>query len=325
MTERERTMLEYMRAIIAGDGHATVEAAKTMHEMAPSPITSFQIVIHAVLTNHPRTATEMFESSLEYGSWPPNWYFETTARHMLGEHRLELEEARRGNERFPNNAFLMLMEAKALAALGELDQLYDLMEEAVGIGAGPNLMVRIAEDLDVHGYHEASLDMDDLIQDWYDLHLDEALGTVRGRTWWAVTLTRFGRLEEARRIILRLHDERPDHIGFRGYLGVIAARMGDRETADAISSELAELRDPYLLGNNFAWRARIAAVLGEHELAVALLTSGFGEGLQHHPSDWRGGFGDTFGEWHCVWLHAEPEFASLRDYPPFQELIRPKG
>ena len=26
-----------------------------------------------------------------------------------------------------------------------------------------------------------------------------------------------------------------------------------------------------------------------------------------------------------IWLHREPDFESMRDYPPFKELMRPKG
>jgi hypothetical protein len=28
---------------------------------------------------------------------------------------------------------------------------------------------------------------------------------------------------------------------------------------------------------------------------------------------------------HGVWWHRDPDFESLRDYPPFQEFLRPKG
>jgi len=325
LTELERIMLSFMRATVNGDLLGILASQQAKLAVAPDPTTAFQIVYQSVLVNHPRIGVETFERSPDLGYWEPHWYFETTARHMLGEHRRELEEARRGRERFPNSVFLMFMEARALAALGETQQLESLLDEMVGLGAGPNVLVRIAEDLDVHGFADASSHLDQRVQDWYELHLEEALQTVGGQAWRATTLVRFGRLEEARRIIEQQLAENPNSIGFRGYLGVVAARMGDRETADAVDRQLAALDEPYLFGNQFAWRARIAAVLGERELAVGLLTTAFAGGLEHHPSDWKQGGGANFGTWHAAWLHAEPEFESLRDYPPFQELMRPKG
>jgi hypothetical protein len=54
------------------------------------------------------------------------------------------------------------------------------------------------------------------------------------------------------------------------------------------------------------WRALIAAHLGEREQAVQLLRVYFNEA----------GFDP-------IYVHATA-FASLRDYPPFEELMRPK-
>jgi hypothetical protein len=61
-------------------------------------------------------------------------------------------------------------------------------------------------------------------------------------------------------------------------------------------------------GSNTYWRARIAALLGEREQAVALLRAAYAEGQK----------------WWLP-LHFEPDFDSLRDHHPFHELLRPKG
>ncbi len=65
---------------------------------------------------------------------------------------------------------------------------------------------------------------------------------------------------------------------------------------------------PYLFGANTYWRARIAALLGERERAVSLLRDGFAQGR-------------SYG----AYLHAEYDLEPLRGYPPFEELLRPKG
>ena len=65
----------------------------------------------------------------------------------------------------------------------------------------------------------------------------------------------------------------------------------------------------YLEAGNVGYkRAMIAAALGERERATELLI-------------------DFSAEWFHMahdWAH-DPRFEPLRDYPPFQELIRPKG
>ncbi len=55
-------------------------------------------------------------------------------------------------------------------------------------------------------------------------------------------------------------------------------------------------------------RARIAAVLEDRDDAMDLLRRAIDQGVY-----------DAYG------LHRDIDFESLRDYPPFQELLRPKG
>jgi len=71
---------------------------------------------------------------------------------------------------------------------------------------------------------------------------------------------------------------------------------------------LGKLERSFLLGNHLWWQARIASLLGEKERAVGLLREAFSQGL-------------TYG----VYLHREIDLEPLWDYPPFKELLRPKG
>ena len=54
--------------------------------------------------------------------------------------------------------------------------------------------------------------------------------------------------------------------------------------------------------------ACIAAVRGQREQAVDLIREALAQGFS-----WN------------IWVHREPDFESLRDFAPFQELLRPKG
>jgi hypothetical protein len=55
-------------------------------------------------------------------------------------------------------------------------------------------------------------------------------------------------------------------------------------------------------------RARIAALRGDRAGAVTLMRQAFDQ--------------DLIGR---MYLHIDPDFESLRDFPPYQELLRPKG
>ena len=59
---------------------------------------------------------------------------------------------------------------------------------------------------------------------------------------------------------------------------------------------------------NAYWRAGIAAALGERERAMQLLR-------QSGPLNW----------YPNLLEHVDPNLEPLWDYPPFQELLRPKG
>ena len=92
-----------------------------------------------------------------------------------------------------------------------------------------------------------------------------------------------------------------------GYCGVLAARLGDAREARRIAGALSRSDRPHLFGSHTYWRARIAAVLGEADGAVALFRQAFAEGC---PFD--------------IAFHRDMDFESLRDFPPYQALLRPK-
>jgi hypothetical protein len=96
-------------------------------------------------------------------------------------------------------------------------------------------------------------------------------------------------------------------VDYLGFLGACAAKRGDTDTARAISQILQTLADPDAPGHHTLWRARLAAVLGDHRHAVDLLRESLAQGA-------------IFG----LPLHQSTQLESLRDYPPFQELVKPK-
>src|SRR5207244_1047664 len=99
----------------------------------------------------------------------------------------------------------------------------------------------------------------------------------------------------------------PDPVPLQGSLGAVAARQQQRAEALRADRALQAMSPRYLYGRNTMWRARIQAVLGERDAAVALVQEAFAQG---YP---RGGV-----------MHLYPSLWSLRDYPPFRELMTPR-
>ncbi len=127
----------------------------------------------------------------------------------------------------------------------------------------------------------------------------------RTRTLLARSLRMAERWDEATPIHETLARETPDELDCVGTLGILAAHRGGRAEALRVSEKLRRLERPYLLGKNTLMRARIAAWLGEKDQAVDLLRTAFAEGLMHD-----------------IGPHRDMDLASLRGYPPFEELVK---
>ncbi len=139
--------------------------------------------------------------------------------------------------------------------------------------------------------------------EWYKSHLTPT--TYRYGLARALYLAK--RWDEAHPIFEKLAAENLDNIDYKGFLGTLAARRGNREKALEIFNELQQTDQPYLFGEHTYWCARISSLLGDREQAVVLLKEAFAQGYES-PID----------------LHRDMDLESLRDYPPFQELVRPK-
>ena len=98
----------------------------------------------------------------------------------------------------------------------------------------------------------------------------------------------------------------PERIYYPGYLGITAAKRGDREEALRISEQLKNWNKPYLFGNELFWQAAIAAALGEKDRAIALLRDAITQGRSYSS------------------LYCHFALEPLWDYPAFIELIKPK-
>ena len=332
LTTFEQAYVQYQRSFLEWNRSASLNALRRMLELAPQmPWLRTEIAFRALELNRPREAIEALEASsdLQYNDEPNIAWWPllkmTAAHHMLGDYERELEYAELGLERFPGVASVYLARLRALAALGQagaVDKVIDefLRVQTRGSSAG-GLMSATAMELRAHGHREEADELAVRSLKWYETHpsvLPEESGAFTIELWmlgypeesrsFANALWMVGRWRDLEDLIVKLIDNEPSEHQLAGWLGVITAIRGDKATAMRISDDLPVGDSPRAVAWGTYWQASIAAHLGEKDRAVELLAEAFSKGYPY-------GFA----------FHNSMEFEPLWDYPPFQELIEPKG
>jgi len=313
----DRYHLDFLTAILQRDNHAALEARIQMAQLAPSiPITEWAVGQSKIWINRPQEAVDIITAvdpeSFWFKNWDQYWAELTMAHHMLGNHKQELKAARQSRKQFPELLSALWYEVRALAALGKIKEVNDCIDKCLTLPAQTNwnhgqVMLLGGLELREHGYREASLDMLERAIGWFKTKLREEADSQSHRHGLGRALYASEKWAEAQSIYKTLHSEFPKNMDYLGYLGVIAARRGENEEAQKIGTQLKNREDKYLFGNHTYWRACIAALLGKKERAVLLLRESLSQGRSYHQ------------------LYPDMNLELLRDFPPFKELIRPKG
>ncbi|UCG84878.1 MAG: protein kinase [Gemmatimonadota bacterium] len=312
----DRHRLDVGIAGFRGDVAARIRAARAGSELVPVGTMRTALVLALIAVNRPREALQEFEAMWEATvdlEWFVLWGVYTEMLHLLGDYERELEIALQGREQLQGSLHTMTYHGRALAALGRTDELRSLVNDILLIAPQPgatagSVLQWIAGELRRHGQRELALELLDRTLTWWDEQPPEYKSSLAGRRLLGQLSYQREDWDAAAGIFEALAqqaDALPDALGARG---AVAARRGDTELALSISRELADLELPYLLGRHTLWRARIAALLGERDEAIDLLRRAFSEGVGHG-----------------ILLHADMDLEPLRDYPPFEELMRPKG
>jgi tetratricopeptide (TPR) repeat protein len=327
----QRHRLDNLTARLRGNIPEALAALRPLAQAAPVSEAAWEYALHELWLNRSREAIAAFGQldpawELLRGWWF-YWVFYCNAYHVRGDFSTELAVARRGRAQYPNSIRVAEPELGALAALGRIDDLNSVLDEAASMPeeepAGLARAVLIAaQELRAHGHPEASsvlvLRAWDLSERWTASDHAPAPSLVPAMTLRAMTSYLSGRLEEARERYLELASRDSTDVNIQGHLGVIAARKGDRREALRISGWIEGLHRPYLYGYDTLWRARIAALLGENERAMALLRAAFGQGLKFVGTFTSDGPARTFGPW----LHRDIDFESLRHTSAWQGMMR---
>jgi hypothetical protein len=114
---------------------------------------------------------------------------------------------------------------------------------------------------------------------------------------------KLGRLTEALQLASKLTSSDSAPAERLGFVGVVAARLGDRMRARAILEQLAADGRPYTVGEPQFYAGRIATALGDLEQAASLLALAQSRG---YPYD--------------IEFHRDPAFLPLRGSRIFQQM-----
>jgi tetratricopeptide (TPR) repeat protein len=290
----DRHQLDWVSAMARGDLEAALVAVRAAAEISSSESQLF-LAITAMWANRPHESLDALRRVDPQRGFTRDlfvyWNFVTGSLHQLGRHREELQEARRGRLQFPNNRSVMEAELRALSAIGgpqPWDSIWDLFASLPpqlqfdGVG---DVMRKGALEFRVHGDRTMA---DETIQRslaWFrSLQGDEA-ALEANRYGLARALYVAGQYDESQELFDVLLRERPDSIGYVGYLAAVEARRGNREVALRIAASLADMHRPYLFGEITYWHARIAAILGDYETAVEYLRQAEAEGRRFDAGD----------------------------------------
>ena len=235
------------------------------------------------------------------------------ALHELARYREQLALAHDLARRFPGGSQFeaRTQEAMALAALGELDSLrrrlaeWEALPEDMRDAWGTRAALAGLE-LMAHGKEREGQQVLEMTLPFYR-RLRKQQGHSSGQEIDILEWT--DHVEEAQRLAsAALAQARAwgDSAEALETLARLAARRGDR--ADALRYDrllVSRGEPPY-------GRAAIASLLGDREGAVRFLEEARAGGRQYWlASAWN--------------VHNDPSFAALRDYPPFQRFLKPRG
>lgn len=317
LTPYEAGALAWHQARLRYDPVALLRIGREASESYPGTIGHFVAGVDALELNLPRLALRYFDDLDPQNGWRrdffPLWESIASAHHSLGDHQMELRTARLARSRFPASACPLLLEVRALAALGRFAEVEvvvtrSLMMTPQAACSPGDVILSAAHELRAHDRRREAHQVATLAVAWYRSRPIDAAATEQHRAALARALYISDRLEETRALFTELSRDFPGNVEYLGRIGVVAARRGDRAEAERVDRVLAEVEGTYQYGAHKAWRARIAAHLGAPERAVVLLREAFSEGL--------------------LWtteLHADPDLEPLRTYPAFQRLMETRG
>ncbi|MDP2957514.1 MAG: protein kinase, partial [Longimicrobiales bacterium] len=253
--------------------------------------------------------------------WQPWFTFTGQAYHALGRFEEELALARAAKAREPRAYAHWAREVAALAALGRTDEIEKIISESHALedpGSPARLIFVASSEYAVHGPPELARSFAQRTLHGVAQWSDSLLSTVVARN----LRTGASRILGDHEAVWRTYNADSRRLGATG-LGIRILGMRDRilmgDTTGALTLVDSARTQPltafagstwYLPGQPRYYAAHILALLGRKDEAVAMLREALNGGwrLNRQVSD------EEF-QWH---------WAPIKDYPPFQELVKLK-
>jgi serine/threonine-protein kinase len=314
LTPYEAYSVDEVSAQCRGAWEAAYRAAKRKEELAPrSEVARYGVAVAALAVGRPAETVELLDAvEAERGQRSAlrsrfDYYLTySRALHLVGNYRRELEIARRMRQLFPDLDDALAVEMRALASLGRVDDLQPLVDRAITMSSAATLELA-AEELRAHGHAAEARTVAGELADWIRGRSAQESQTAVMQSALARALYAAERWDEARALVDTLAQRYPQSAGLLGLRGRIAARLGDSATAQAASNALLAAA-PSSRESNALTRARIAALLGQRDIAMRLLRDAVAQ-----------------GEMQALRMREDPDLLVLRDYPPFETFVRPVG
>lgn len=323
----DQAWLDFLIATRGRDRVRVYEAAKRWAALSPgATLASWNWGLEAIRFNRPQEAirllTDMDPARYAQGHFTATDYWTTLmdALHLVGDHREEVAAARRAIRLQPDDPFVLAWAGVAFAAGGQVTEAWAAVDAR--LASPPDAptqtsmtLALVARELEAHGRRDEGRAMFERLVAWYAGLPASEKAAFDPLMWHGIALDHLGRLDEAEASFRAAGAMAPVDsvpglaIWANGWLGDVAAQRGNLHEVERIDEWLAADRRPWGWGSFF--RACIAARLERREDAVALLRRAFSEGMYRNPPAPR---------WHRY-----PCFDALREYEPFQELVRPRG
>jgi hypothetical protein len=311
LSEHHVSVTEHIAASLTGDTPAALAAAERATRLAPGSRSRYNQALALASLNRPVEALAQLDSlDPDRGpmkGWASYWSQRSYAEHMLGRHDAELADARAMAARHPGQRVAWVIQARAYAALSRLAQLDSVLAEAEPLPADVYwsqgaMQVVAAEELQAHGRPEDAARYFRAAEAWLHARLAADPKQTDHQEWLLGALIGQRKWEDAYQLAQRRVAENPGHVSVRGTAAVLAARRGD----SAAAARYLAGSEPWDRGQAAVYAARVAAIQGRSDDALALLTSGLAVGVSG---------------WH--WVHGTGwhDFESLRHDDRFRRVM----
>jgi tetratricopeptide (TPR) repeat protein len=316
----ERHTLDWYAAHLQGNILKAYRSVRLAADLAPGNwIFNYLVGLYAQRSNHPQETVDSYfwyqqGKTLTHPKTSQSWWYEVLAEshHMLGNFERELEVSREGKRLFPDNIDYHFIDARALAARGDVEGARKKIEECFAFPISRLHMsqglLSFSLELRVHGHVKEGREVARQAAAWLRQKENEKALTSEESFNLARIMAAAEQWDDAEKLATSLASQDPKNVGCAGLLGVLHARRGNGAKARKISEKLQGSKQPYLFGEHTLWRARIAAQVGEKEEALRLLREAFAQG-------------NAFG----VWLHRDIYLEPLRGFPAYEGFAQPQA